>query len=64
MAFSATKFIEEAMKYESGLCKDCKHYKTLQLQTEVQICRLSDKFLVPDFEPNRTCKKFKKRGAE
>lgn len=61
MAFSATKFIKEVSSYSYGPCKNCKFYKTLKLNTEVQVCILSDKFLISEYEPNYTCKKFIKK---
>lgn len=61
MSFSAMEFCKEAMKYEHGKCKDCKYYKTIKLAEEVQICILSDKFLLTEYEPNYTCKNFKKK---
>lgn len=64
MSFSATKFCEEAIKYKSGLCKDCEYYRTMNLTTEVEVCILSDKFLISCLRPDYTCKNFKRKGGK
>lgn len=60
MSFSATKFIEEVITSDKGLCKSCKFYKTAKIVNEVEICTLGDKFLIPEYEPNYTCRNFER----
>jgi len=60
MPFSATKFIEKQIINTRGLCKSCKFYKTAKIVNEVEICTLSDKFLIPEYEPNYTCRNFER----
>jgi len=60
MPFSATKFIEKQITNTRGLCKSCKFYKTAKIVNEVEICTLSDKFLIPEYEPNYTCRNFER----
>lgn len=60
MSFSATKFIEKQITNTRGLCKSCKFYKTAKIVDEVEICTLSDKFLIPEYEPNYTCRNFER----
>lgn len=64
MSFSATKLIEEVITRDRGLCKSCKFYKTAKIVNEVEICTLSDKFLIPEYEPDYTCRNFERSDKQ
>lgn len=51
---------KQKIRYQQILDRLCYGNKTAKIVDEVEICTLSDRFLIPEYEPNYTCRNFER----